>query len=341
MRCRKIKAIYRRFLSKIRNKTSHCLKSFTSSPTSEEYIEWDLSYPPDSPLLKYWEYRFARSNRRVARNIHDIYKRCQPVFESTIPGAQVFVHGSFARGLQTKSSDVNLFISNTTHKDLEYAWSLSELRLPRYENPSEQESIHEHLRDKLGRHVSICCSDDPWWWIKTELKYQIFPSLDEAETQMASNILVENRRPYLLKALRKCSYILRSIEARGCDIRQLDYDIVTIVSSSLEMINDRHQITMRPLRSTRLDLICRTLNLFLLQGGNTEEWNRWLPEFPIIPTWIPRLVELVRRGLNGCIEEDDPYWDNLAEQCDILFQEILELSDSAETGIAENGTCGT
>jgi hypothetical protein len=94
---------------------------------------------------------------------------------------------------------------------LEEIWSASYMRKPMYEDPSVGESIENHLRDILGREVTICCSDDPWWWVKRDTKVEVYPNLDKNVPNCMSVISDSSSRS--LNVVRKCWYHVRWIEA--------------------------------------------------------------------------------------------------------------------------------
>lgn len=161
-------------------------------------------------INQHWELR--RDSLSFVRDLASIHEHCMSFFDMLDTGALVYVHGSFSRGLQKDSSDVNMFIPSHSRACLEETWSASNLRQPMYEDPSVGESIENHLRDILGREVTICCSDDPWWWVERDIKFEIYPALDKNFPNGIS--ATSDSRSRSLSVVRKCWYDVRWIEAK-------------------------------------------------------------------------------------------------------------------------------
>lgn len=166
-------------------------------------------YDPPKALLESWENR--RKECRTARDLVDVHITCLPFFDEFYPQATVYVHGSFARDLQTEDSDVNLYIPSACRKNFDDAWAISPLRKPMASNPKKGMLVHEMLQDELCRYVSISCRDDAGFWMAGDVKVQIYPILEGPAIRPP---IVKNRndRPQILNMFRKAWYMLQRFE---------------------------------------------------------------------------------------------------------------------------------
>jgi hypothetical protein len=156
-----------------------------------------------------WETR--RRTFSIVNDVSSIHKTCVYFFDKLDASAVVQIHGSFARGLVTDQSDINLSIPSHTRARLENVWAASSMRKPMYEDPSVGERIEDHLRDIFGREVTICCSDDPWLWVKRDVRGNVYPSLDKQLPEV-SNANISDPTARSLNVIRKCWYHVRWLE---------------------------------------------------------------------------------------------------------------------------------
>jgi hypothetical protein len=285
----------------------------------------------DPLLSSFWEFR--RGDRPVADDIPTIHKVSHPIFESLLPQATVFIHGSFARALQTESSDINLFLPSVSRRELDTAWANSLLRKPTFEDPSVQQSINEHLRDGLGRDVSICCSDDPWLWAAAELKYQIFPILATGYPSKSST--APDRRNHVLNLLRKGRYCILSLEAgQVTTAQQHDHAFEHVPNATIGSSDKRscafHRLPYLQSRKARLALIINVL-YNLLKGVDESEWKMWLSGFPSLPRLIPRLqyLQQIAHHNSFVLDEADSFWESVAEDYQAIAEHFMVLSEAA------------
>jgi len=155
------------------------------------FLEWYERRPSDWP---------------TANDIASIHKILTPFLQEFDSSAVVYVHGSYARGLQKATSDINLYIPSHNRKAVEELWS--QVRRGLY--PDADETIETYLRDLLGKEVTLCCSDDPWLWAREDVRIQVFPALEEGISNAQKN--VPSKRDTLLQNMRKCWYIVSRFE---------------------------------------------------------------------------------------------------------------------------------
>ena len=181
-------------------------------PQHEEKYQYCASqYDPPARLVSWWETQ--RLWFPIAQNVRDVHWNCLVFFEIFEPELVVYIHGSFARGLQTDDSDINLYIPSHTRHDFERAWAKSNLRRPNADDPTIGVSVNELLEDELGRFVTICFGDDRCSWVDRDVKVQIFPPLKDGYRTMVRSI--KSRRLYLVNILRKCWYKIQQFRVRG------------------------------------------------------------------------------------------------------------------------------
>jgi hypothetical protein len=164
---------------------------------------------PESPN---WEFRRA-DDWPTAHDIPSIHEILRPFLDELDPEIVVYAHGSFARGLQTNSLDINLYIPSHRRGIVEEIWRECELRKPSFENPNVGETIEVHLRDLLGKEMTLCFSDDPWTWVERDVRVRVYPSLEENWVQ-PSGVSVDLRTQVLQK-MRKCWYLVKRFETDG------------------------------------------------------------------------------------------------------------------------------
>lgn len=157
-----------------------------------------------------WEYR-RPTHWPTAHDVPSISQILNPVFAELDQEIVAYVHGSYARGLNTNSSDVNLYIPSHVRERIEGSWSESRLRRPSYEHPDGGETIEVHLRDLLGKEVTLCCSGDPWEWVEDDVQVQVYPNLAADWEQV--RVRCDDDRSRLLQRARKCWYIVRRFES--------------------------------------------------------------------------------------------------------------------------------
>lgn len=320
--------------------------SYSSSDDSDDSDGSDEDVPPrfdpnhigpfpihESIMYSFWEFRRAYHKLPIAQDIPAIHTSCQPLFESLLPQATVFIHGSFARALQTDKSDINLFIPSLSREELETIWSNSPLRKPTYDDPSVDESINEHLRDLLGREVSICCSDDPWLWAAYERKYQIYPILETGYLPRTSS--TPDRRSYAINLLRRSRYYIQALETgNGVDRRHPDQPVKYVQDGIMGSSDPRacasHRLPYWNSRIYRLALILNQLQ-HILSGITDKEWKKLLPSIRSLPRLILRLKGLwhVVEFNRDVRDEDNWLWDFVVEDYRVLVKELLALSDVA------------
>jgi hypothetical protein len=146
----------------------------------------------------------------MVSDVSSIHNSCVLFFDKLDTTIVVYLHGSFARGLETDESDVNLYIPSHSRVSLAKIWAGLYMRKPTYEDPSIGESIENHLRDVLGREVCICCSDDPWLWVKRDVLGEIYPNLDKHF--QIRNLSISDSTSRSLNVIRKCWYHVRYLE---------------------------------------------------------------------------------------------------------------------------------
>lgn len=286
-------------------------------------LDYDTAeqYGLPSNLRKYWDVR--RSFVPIAQDVVDVHWTCRAFFDAFDPDAEVYIHGSFARGLHTEDSDVNLYIPSYTRKELEEAWSKSPMRIP---DPSEfpglKVSINQLLRDELGREVSICCADDPWIWVERDVKYKMLPVLEEGHP--TSSLPFETSRAFMLNILRKCWYNVQSFRVGGGDTDTTEP--VTFASSSDLVDEASHRIPSVKSPGYRFRVISNRI-CYLLLSVSKEKWAECVPEFPTIPSLIERFGRLADDADDGPENGADVYWDTIADRFETLASEICSFED--------------
>jgi len=259
----------------------------------------------------WWDWR--RGPRPVANNLLSIHEMCLPFFEALDPSLVVYVHGSFARALQVESSDINLYIPSHSRCKLEEVWIASSMRKPSFSNPDVSESIEQRLRDDLGRVVTICCLDDPWHWVKRDLKFQIYPLL-EGEWP-ATHTINTDRRKDLLQIARKCWYSVLTFEveyASGTHEVQHRQN-----KDSGPVVAFTHDLPGVSLAVSQRGLICLAIYelYYLLSKTPIMEWEQYLPELPSIPSLIVDLKPHVSADEKAYVLQatSQSYWEQERE----------------------------
>ena len=254
-----------------------------------------------------------RGPRPVANDVPSIHRMCFPIFDTLDQTLVVYIHGSFARNLQTYASDINLYIPSHSRKQLELFWSASPLRKPRIENPSVGELLEEHLRDEFGREVTICCSDDPWVWVRDDIKFLIYPPL-EGDWE-GSNRAVLDKRTSLLQAARKSWYLVqrfKSDEAKywqSWKLSSTDSDIAA--NDGIEHLDSN--VDMHARRDALFTAINRLY--VILASGKISKWRKYVPELTIIPALLRDLKPLLFETHEAFyIRKDEPnnFWETTA-----------------------------
>ena len=242
-------------------------------PQQEDDYEYRASqYDPPARLLSWWETR--RRWIPIAETVRDVHWTCLVFFEFFDPELVVYLHGSFARGLQTDDSDVNLYIPSHTRNSFERAWAKSNLRRPKADDPTVGVFVNELLDDELGRDVTICFCDDGCSWVDRDVKVQIFPPLKDGYTTMTRRI--HNRRLHLVKILRKCWYKIQ--ESRigvtekstpGSDPFDMEERIRAFSEFDPKL----------SIENIRLMLVIFDVSPLLMHSVQREEWRKSLPEY--------------------------------------------------------------
>jgi hypothetical protein len=207
----------------------------------------------------------------TASDIPSIYEISKPFFEALEPSASLYVHGSFARGLETTRSDINLYIPSHSRGSIEQSWSQCSLRRPSFDDPSVGESIEVHLRYLLGIEVTLCCSDDPWSWVQEDVKVQVFPTLQD---RLLRPQLKSTKREKLVQNIRKCWYIVSRYETDEAEKWHSWQDAPVDLSAATIMdANDE---------STRVKLYETVTAVedvyYLLAAFRPREWRKEVPD---------------------------------------------------------------
>lgn len=276
----------------------------------------------DAFLVLPWD--LYRGEYPIANDIPSVHKICQPVFDKLLLSADVYIHGSFARGLQTVASDINLYIPSLSRDNLNEIWSQSPMQKASFGDPKVGVSINEYLREDLGREVTICCSDDPWLWVERDVKYRIFPTLEEDFE--IPHVFSTDQHLYLANILRKCYYEILGTESEETKISILATDnsptCYNAQTNEVKLHFDREPDS--PSRVLRLYEIINRL-YYLLESIDEATWRKYLPAFPNILTWIDELGQLsseaYRHWLQGdfAIEVWKPMYERYRDFASELF----------------------
>lgn len=286
----------------------------------EEKYEYHTSqYDPPSQLLSWWKTRHKW--HPVAENVRDVHWTCRVFFELFDPELVVYIHGSFARGLQTDGSDVNLYIPSHTRKDFERAWAKSNLRKPRADDPGVGVSVNELLGDELGCDVTIYFCDDGCSWVDRDVKVQIFPPLEDGYPRETRPI--KNRRPYLVKVLRKCWYRVQQFRVGETETPTPQSDIFNME----ERIRHISELDSKlSIENIRLTLVIFDVSWLLVHSVQKKEWRKWLPEYcqTILPM-VDRYNQLRDQVNHPEVGYDEGIWNTIANKFEELAAKICSF----------------
>ena len=289
-------------------------------PLQEDKYEYHASqYDPPSRLLSWWEMRHKWYP--VAENVRDVHWTCRVFFELFDPELLVYIHGSFARGLQTDDSDVNLYIPSHTRKDFDRAWAKSNLRKPKADDPGVGVSVNELLGEELGRDVSICFVDDGCSWVDRDVKVQIFPPLEDGYPTEARPM--KNRRPYLVNVLRKCWYKIQQSRVGETEKPTPRSDIFNMEEGIRYLSEFDSKLSIE---NIRLTLVIFDVSWFLVDSVQREEWRKWLPEYcQTILSMLDRFKQLRDQVNDPEVGYDDAIWNTIANKFEELAAEICSF----------------
>lgn len=252
-------------------------------------------------------------------------RRLSSFFNSFDNGsAVVFVHGSFARGLATSTSDLNLYVAPYTRLELDSLWEQSPWRYGLtdcMESSCEQGTIEVALERWLQRPVTISCKDDPRVWIKQEPMVMAFPWYEDPLPQRTTF----GETAYLEHQLRKCWYevswmsICRNdptLSSTGADCLSKN----TVASDSIS-----HGREIDAMRTLLLSTI-QKLNS-ILQSASTDDWELILPEFPSIHSFRQGISKLAQEIAGMTENGQDRGWRELEKRYRSCTVGILNLEE--------------
>jgi hypothetical protein len=226
-------------------------------------------------------------------------------------------------------SDINLYITSHTRENLESAWSRSTMQKPSFENPNIGESINEYLRDTLGREITICCSDDPWWWVEGDVKCQIFPTLS---SQLPCKLsATANPDTHLLKVIRKAWYHAQRVDVEEAAKAERWNEVEDASPSSCEaivLLDGKIQPSYR--ESRRYHVVRAITGLFyLLEPVRHQDWRGTSPYLHFIASVVRRLEPLnaeVGKALH-VRDDTDTFWNISLQRYQAFVLEICALED--------------
>jgi len=239
-------------------------------------------------------------------------------FEIFDPELVVYIHGSFARGLQTDDSDINLYIPSHTRNGFERAWAKSNLRRPNADDPTVGVSLNELLEDELGRFVTICFGDDGCSWVDRDVKVQIFPPIKDGYKTRARHI--KNRRPYLVNILRKCWYKIQQYRVGRTEKSTLGSDLFGIEERIRQLSESGSKLSTE---NIRLTLVIFDVYQLLVDSVEREEWRKWLPQYcQTILSIRDQYSQLEDQVDDPKVGYDDSTWKTIANKFEELAADV-------------------
>ena len=275
-------------------------------------------------LLEWYDRR--PSDWPTANDVTSIHKILTPFFEEFDSSAIVYVHGSYARSLETATSDINLYIPSHIRKTVEELCSQYKVRRRLYYVPNADETFETHLRDLLGKEVTVCCSDDPWLWAGEDVRIQVFPALEEGIANAQER--VPGKRDRVLQNMRKCWYIVSRFETdQAWKWRAWREDTVDFSGAVIKDMNEEFAQVNRYEAKTAVGRISDLLNEF-----SPKVWRREVPvpESAVIitGTLIPEFKRLHSAAYGAFYIErntSDVFWETLIGDFRRCAREIQAL----------------
>jgi predicted nucleotidyltransferase len=234
-------------------------------------------------------------------------------------GTAVFVHGSFARGVATSRSDINLYVAPYSRSELDILWNRSGWRY------GSTDTMEASLEEWLRRPVTISCKDDPRFWVNQEPMTMVFPLYEDQLPKIAR----VGELPYLENLLRKCWY-----EVSWKDLCSKRPEICCPAVNPLDgaTLNSFASSKKRTFDAAPDLLISAILKLdSILQSASKEDWELIQQQFPSILSLREEIANLAQL-VAGMTQNGQPReWSEMEERYRSCAAEILKMENFIET----------
>jgi predicted nucleotidyltransferase len=225
-----------------------------------------------------------------------------------------FIHGSFARGLATPMSDVNIYIASYNRSDLDRLWSRSAWQgFP---------TVELGLKNLLGKSVTITCEHDPRYWVEQD--HPMFLVWPLYEIQIPKKTCM-GKLPFLENLIRQCwcAVSWQEICSRNEERRTAvgDNPNATPINSIV--------LPKRPREDESRDEIISAISQLdsIMESASVEDWKLIQPEVHSIFSLRDEIATLAQEIAGITVEEKYPVWNKLVERYQDCAAYILGLGN--------------